>query len=154
MNEDPLNPYPGNLRTHKVVPLVKVGFPKDYLNMPKLQDAWALSKLLRISGDEAMAMINKSKKSMSTTNDPQGEYKRKPMLDSDELYDEYLGDCPGNVGGTVIEKVINFYEGKINDGTLMVVRTARSTDGCCDSCDRWTGDGPNYCPGCGAKIIE
>ena len=59
---------------------------------------------------------------MSTTNDPEGEYKRKPMLDSDELYDEYLGDCPGNVGGTVIEKIINFYEGKINDGTLMVTR--------------------------------
>ena len=37
MNEDPLNPYPGNLRTHKVVPLVSVGLPQDYLNMPKLQ---------------------------------------------------------------------------------------------------------------------
>ena len=45
-------------------------------------------------------------------------------------------------------------ESKIDDGTLMVVRTARSTDGCWDSCDRWIGDGPNYCPGCGAKIVE
>jgi len=100
---------------------------------------------------------------MSTTNDPEGEYKRKPMLDSDELYDEYLGDCPGNVGGTVIEKIINFYEGKINDGTLVVVKMATNraigsttylSCSCCGSSISGRVRSFKFCPGCGAKIIE
>lgn len=45
--------------------------------------------------------------------------KRKPLLNGDELYDKYLGDCPGNVGGGVIDEIIDFYEGKITSGELL-----------------------------------
>ena len=65
-------------------------------------------------------------------------------------------------------------ESKIDDGTLMVVKTARWIDGLefpgtdhlgcmvCSACEKEVDDGLidpkedkwNFCPGCGAKIVE
>ena len=47
-----------------------------------------------------------------------------------------------------------YIQAKITSGELMVVKSAKPIDGCCSNCDMWIGDGPNYCPGCGSKIIE
>lgn len=49
--------------------------------------------------------------------------------------------------------------GAIDRGELMVMKTARigeweGVPNCCSNCGHWIGDGPNFCPGCGAKIIE
>jgi hypothetical protein len=82
---------------------------------------------------------------------------RAPLLSDEDgarLYEGsgYIGD------GFNIAR--DFYEAKITSGELMVAKTATKGNGaspwCCSECGLYLGriDDPNFCPGCGAKIVE
>ena len=136
---DDLDPYPGNLKKHEV---------------------------------------------KQTTNDPAGEYKREPLLSvikAPASQDHWVIDGMALVGynwyasesndkrhaehlaefiNKCIEAVIH---AKITKGELMVVKTAHNLNKghnfLCSECDKHVDDPAhgtdfNFCPGCGAKIIE
>lgn len=96
-------------------------------------------------------------KSMNT-NDPAGEYRREPM--------------PAEPHGALLEairqaatiaKCAAIVHDKITKGELMVVKTAHNLNKghnfLCSECDKHVDDPAhgtdfNFCPGCGAKIVQ
>lgn len=104
-----------------------------------------------------------------STNDPQVEYKREPLLSDSEkesLCDYVTGRDGWNEGAKAVR---DFYEAKITSGELRVVKTfkfnpyfkdteARTLCGrfdICPYCDHGMLHSTfNHCPGCGAKIIK
>lgn len=128
---------------------------------------------LGINVDEHGNMDPGVKVVSSTTNDEQGKYgeqpKREPLLSDDVIRETFRvrhdvepdGYAHGIGAINVANRVRGFYEAKIASGELMVVKTAKGAKlpPCgimwgCEHCGyKWTGM-DNYCPGCGAKIVE
>jgi len=103
-----------------------------------------------------------------TTNDEQAGYttkpKREPMLSDDEMFMHRLHYRPDPLQDYMsvpnAYEVRDFYESKITSGELHIVKTARfqrlhpCAGPTCVECDQRFDPDYNFCPGCGAKIVE